>query len=759
MPSPRWSKVRLILTRELRDQLRDRRTMFMVAVLPLLLYPLLGMGFFQIAQFLKHHASGILVVVEGTLPTEPPLVVERQFASLPIEQRDFLRAELQRADLPSAEAGKFQAEALIEKGAWDAVVVFPAATCEQLRTYLRREPAESGIDAVVCAPPTIYFAGAKERSRMAAQRLQAALAAWNDDLWRRRHNAQLDSRSSSAMDRPFEFVREDLSGSESRRAAFWSRILPLVAFVWALTGAFYPAIDLCAGEKERGTLETLLCSAAERFDIVWGKMLTVLTFSLVTSLLNLGCVLVTGGLVFHQFAGAAGMDGMGIAGPPPLAALGWLTLLLFPIATLFSCLAIALSTLARSTREGQYYLMPLLLTFMPLMMFALLPSAELDWGTSLLPVAGVMLFLRQVMEGEVAHAWPFLFPVLATTAACCWIALRWAVDQFSNETILFRSSDRFSPRLWVQGMIRDRAPTPSVAEALVCGLLVLLIRFFAGLSLPFPRDWSQFSLQTVVSLVAFVATPALLMAVMLTTRPTQTLLFRWTGWTPLGAACGLAICLHPLATGLGLLVRHLYPLREGSLAPVEDLMRSAPGIWQLVLLMAVLPAICEELVFRGFILSGLRHLGKPWRAIVLSSLFFGVTHGIVQQSLMATIFGLVLGFVAIRSQSILPCMVFHATHNALGILAGEWLPRLAEQDSRWLVLGYGVSSGGEALFMYGPLFLIPGCYLAWRLLRWFASQSYALTMEERRQTAIAHLRVTDSVVGASVAPASPWNLV
>ena len=80
----------------------------------------------------------------------------------------------------------------------------------------------------------------------------------------------------------------------SRRAAFWSKVLPFVVFIWALTGAFYPAVDLCAGEKERGTLETLLSSPAERSEIVMGKLLTIMGFSSATSLLNLLSMAITG---------------------------------------------------------------------------------------------------------------------------------------------------------------------------------------------------------------------------------------------------------------------------------------------------------------------------------------------------------------------------------------------------------------------------------------------------------------------------------
>ena len=70
--------------------------------------------------------------------------------------------------------------------------------------------------------------------------------------------------------------------------------------IWALTGAFYPAIDLCAGEKERGTLETLLTSPADRREIVCGKLLTVTTFSSATAVLNLSSLVLTGSLFFGQ---------------------------------------------------------------------------------------------------------------------------------------------------------------------------------------------------------------------------------------------------------------------------------------------------------------------------------------------------------------------------------------------------------------------------------------------------------------------------
>ena len=88
----------------------------------------------------------------------------------------------------------------------------------------------------------------------------------------------------------------------------------------------------------------------------------------------------------------------------------------------------------------------------------------------------------------------------------------------------------------------------------------------------------------------------------------------------------------------------------------------------------MVPAVCEELAFRGFILSGFRHLGHKWRAIVYSALLFGLTHGILQQSLIACLLGTVLGFLAVQSGSILPGMVFHVVHNTLAVANSRITP-------------------------------------------------------------------------------------
>ena len=83
----KWSNVRLILQRELRDQLRDRRTLFMVAVLPLLLYPLMGMAFLQVAQFMQEHPTKVWVIGPDALPANAAAAAGRSLFSGPVLSR------------------------------------------------------------------------------------------------------------------------------------------------------------------------------------------------------------------------------------------------------------------------------------------------------------------------------------------------------------------------------------------------------------------------------------------------------------------------------------------------------------------------------------------------------------------------------------------------------------------------------------------------------------------------------------------------
>ncbi len=311
--------------------------------------------------------------------------------------------------------------------------------------------------------------------------------------------------------------------------------------------------------------------------------------------------------------------------------------------------------------------------------------------------------------------------------------MRWAADQFNSESVLFRESERFDMGLWLRNLLRDREDTPSVAEAVFCGVLVLTIKFFMGFALqPSPGFWGFVQMLMVVQLVV-IATPALIMTIMLTRNPRRTLLLHRPPWAAVPAALLLAVALHPAVTLLQRIVMQVYPLSEDVARQLNSLLpKDAPLGWSL-LIIALVPAMCEELAFRGFILSGLRHMGHKWRAIALSSIFFGVMHSIFQQSIIACIVGLALGFIAVQTGSLLPAITFHAVHNSLGLLTHEYLPAWLDKNplQRWIA-----TVGAEQEISFSWPFIALTAAASALLLVWFQRLSYVRTDEEKLQEAI-----------------------
>ncbi|MEZ6068503.1 MAG: ABC transporter permease subunit/CPBP intramembrane protease [Planctomycetaceae bacterium] len=671
-----YKNTRLIFLREVRDQLRDRRTLFMVAVLPLLLYPALGVGMAQMLSTFSEQTRLVLVVGADDLP-DPPLldgaqgdtrfvtswfgvaedseklrvltdampapagveatevaVRERQFLDEAVEFRAIIeklgQLTRQREALElkaSADAGN---KAVQQE--YDAVFADELHLKQQVDAWFRTGPAQvlivvprgfSGLlseisvglanrddvnELIAQTPrPVIVQNSADEKSMIAARRVREAIRNWNQSvLGARLKAANLPASLPEAVDT----TGVDLAAEEELTASMWSKMFPILLVMMSVTGAFYPAIDLGAGEKERGTMETLLISPAKRSEIVLGKFFTIMLFSVATALLNLVSMGITFSYLLSMSAGGAATKLGGLTSLPPLASLCWVVVLVLPLASLFSALSLALAMFARSNKEGQYYLTPLLMITMGLAMFCVSPSVEINPFYSVYPVVGPGLLLKALLLGQpIPHLMAYLCSVLLSSTVYSLMALWWAIEQFKSEEVLFREAERFELKAWLRHVARDRDPTPSSTEAGFCLVLILVLQFasFGVLSSALQKsdspDW-MLKLQTIY-LIVTVATPPLLMAAMLTTSIRKTLKLFWPGWKMLGVATLLAV-LQPLSMEMLARLKWFFP--EPS-AGVKQLMASVSSTdvhWLLPLLaFAVAPAICEELAFRGFILSGL----------------------------------------------------------------------------------------------------------------------------------------------------------
>jgi sodium transport system permease protein len=769
-----WRNVRLIYAREIRDQLRDRRTLFMIAVLPLLLYPLLGMSVFQLTQFIRKSEPKVLVIGSDQLSGGdglPPLIANGQFATDvagDAKVAEWLHLEIPESapkavngDAAAALERELQvAEERLKSGDVQVVLSFPpdfGDRLHELRAQAKAaaagtdtKPADESAAPVTIPEPQLIYNSGKEKSRVAHKQVEQILDAWKTQIVREN---LLASRVPANVARPFDLKPHDVAERQQRQALMWSKILPFVLFIWALTGAFYPAVDLCAGEKERGTLETLLSSPAKRIEIVWGKLLTVMTFSSVTALLNLLSIGMTSRYVVSQLKTMPiGEISEGLELPPVISLL-WLIAALVPMSAMFSALCLACAAFARSTKEGQYYLMPLFLVCMPLMMLPLAPGADLNLGNALIPITGVILLVMSLVQGEYGVALRYFIPVCGITIICCHLAIRWAVYQFNQESVLFRESERLDPKRWLVHLVRDRRDTPTLAQAFFCIALIFVIQFFMQVALtakmPLEPGFKFLAQSTFISQVVCFAVPAVLMALILTGRPAKSLLLaRAPSPASCFAAVLLAALLHPFGLQLSQWIQTLYPVAGGlkeTLQLIDAMLATAPYWWMPYALMALLPAVCEELAFRGFILSGLRHVGSKWWAIGLTAVFFGLAHGVIQQSLSAAALGVVIGYIAVQTGSLVPCMLFHVTYNSLAFTSPQW----SKIATRWPELSgvFNETIPGLTLFSW-PVIVICLALAIFPLL-WLRRLPYQATREEQISDARARQTHQPLAAGAS----------
>ena len=760
-----WRNVILIFRREVLDQLRDRRTLFMVAVLPILLYPMMGIGMVQMTVLFSEQPRTVVIVGAADLPAQP-LIEGRRFArqwfhssadaeklrvitdlnenqsQLPAEPKEQLQADEQmlasakqlrerilerqklEAELHAAKArksakGQSHVPAVTDlgppaesKSPNDLNETEQIASLEsQLRTLNGRLTSlfdRSGIQVLIHIPhdfgrnlerrqqdlssrestidfnyprPVVLQNSADEKSVIAHRRVQDVLHSWERSILKKQLK---QSQLPETLTEPVAPEDIDLAVQEQVSANVWAKMFPALLVLMTLTGAFYPAVDLCAGEKERGTMETLLICPASRTEIVLGKFLTVLVFSGTTALLNLVSVGFTGKYMASLSMGGVSSR-MGDLALPPVSVLAWVIVILIPLATLFSALCLAIATFAKSSKEGQYYLTPLLMVALGLTMFCLSPATEMHPFYSVMPVIGPGLLLKGLLKanGPSAEMYVYAVPVLVTSLGYSLLALWWAIEQFGSEDVLFREAERFDLRLWIKHLLRDKEPIPTFSEAGFCFLLILLLQFVSWKSFQSAMTDTSDADRGVIQIrmlmvqqIALIAAPALIMGVLLTTSMRKTFSLRWPGYRRLSYAILLPFTLHPLTSELINSLSWFFPPVPAGMAELMQHLKSA-NLALVILAFAVVPAICEEIAFRGFLLSGFRRGGRIGIAIVLSSCAFGIIHMIPHQVFNATLLGLVLGAMCIRNRSLFPGIAFHFVYNSIGVLhdrIGTYVP-------------------------------------------------------------------------------------
>ena len=243
----------------------------------------------------------------------------------------------------------------------------------------------------------------------------------------------VQEQAQVALLKPIEIEKVDTANKRENLGEKLGALIPYLLIPLVLAGASYPAIDLGAGEKERGTLETLLLTPVTRTELVMGKFLTVLTSSLATASITVISMGVWMSLISHFVELKALKEAVGNIG---VVDLSLILLLLIPLAAVFSSIVLAISIYARTFKEAQNYMGPLsMLAFMPLIV-AMMPNMELTFKTAMIPVTNVALAIKELLKGTVDYS--LVGMIFLATLVLAGVLMTFCVHWFKKESVLFR---------------------------------------------------------------------------------------------------------------------------------------------------------------------------------------------------------------------------------------------------------------------------------------------------------------------------------
>lgn len=400
------SNVVTIFKKEMTDTLRDRRTLIFMLLIPIAAIPLLMMGLssLMVSQItkVKEEPSEIVIERESFLPEE----LRSMFAEAPglsIKTED----EFEGKDLmDELKQGNFQVLVVVSDG-------FGSDLEQENQTEIE-----------------IFYDEAELKSEFAERKIKDILTDYKDRIVQQR----MEGRGLSAeILSPFAVKSQNVAPLKKMAGKEFGAILPYLIIIMCFMGAMYPAIDLAAGEKERGTLETLLVSPATRGEFVVGKYIVILITGVVAAFLSLGSlVLSLNYMVEDLFKGMSKM----LAIEFDVQTIVLVFLIILPLAGIFAGVLLSVSIFARSFKEAQSYVTALNMAVILPAFVSLLPGVEMSYKMALIPVVNASLIMKDAISGSIE--WNYVFVALLSNAVLAAASLVFCKKWFEKESILFR---------------------------------------------------------------------------------------------------------------------------------------------------------------------------------------------------------------------------------------------------------------------------------------------------------------------------------
>ena len=660
--------IRALYKKEMLDILRDKKTMLITVFVPLILYPLLFLG-------------GLFVAM-SVLSNQQSAAYRVAFVGISD------KAAIQEVMKMDEKAYGYHFKIVEPKG--DGMQQLKDKKID-LCVLEKRKGGQLEFQ--------LKYLSSVTASATAASHMQDVLMDYEEKL-------QEKSVIKAGLDvekvlHPIAIAKTDLSSKKENAGNVLGTIVPFLLISSILMGAIYPAIDTTAGEKERGTLETLLTLPVSNFQMIMSKFLAVSSVAVVSALLNLLSITVFGGIFYQMFL-LKEKKNIAIDWMAFLPVFGFLMLGIVVFALFMAAICLCICMFAKSFKEAQNYSTPLVVIVLVTGYIGFIPNVSLQGIFAVVPVANIVLLIKNALSFQLEFRGACI--VLFSNLAYSFLAVLLMSKIYHSERILFGEGG--SVHLFERRANIKKGQIPGIGDAFLLLSVTLLLSFYLGSYVLLRWGAAGVVIQQIFFLLV-VLTFSWYMKVdwkrlfsikMPKLRAIIGAILLW---------CGVYLLMLPA----NIEMEKLFPKSAETLRQTNQMFGSHTFVW-MFLVVALLPAICEEVLFRGFLFGTFRAYWNTGVAILTTAIIFAGFHMSMVEFLSISILGCAMAYAVHCSKSIVTAMLMHLCNNGLAVCMLAY-PRSAQRILSLLHMQDGKADLSQLPFFVGSGLLLATVGIIW----------------------------------------------